>query len=88
MQVEENSAVSLAAGGDPGYTIESLFRTRGALRARKELEKGAKVTLVLADADGQTIANGVGYVRRVAFEEKRPKNGPRWTERTHTIAFD
>lgn len=80
--------LTFAVGGDqdePNPRV-AAFRVGGALaHESRQLEKGADVTVTIADRHGNVICQADGYVSQVAFKEHRPKDGPMFTERAHTI---
>lgn len=81
--------LTFAVGGDEHLPREATFRVTGALaHEHRQLEKGADVHIIIADRHGNLICQADGHVAQVAFKEHRPKDGPAWTERAHTIKID
>lgn len=74
-------------GSDAEYApAVASFKVSGALQhPTRQLEKGAECTVTVTDSDGVVICTADGYVSQIAFKENRPKDGPVWTERAHTI---
>lgn len=75
----------------PGHVVPDVasFKVTGALGSAQESLMGHRVTVTIADADGQVIAAGAGHVKGVGFKRhEATTRAPAYVERIHSIKLD
>jgi hypothetical protein len=81
--LRENLTLEVGGGKMPSV---ATFKVSGKLLVDDQMLRGDECTLTIANADGEVIAAGTGFVKGINFvTHEETESAPEFVERAHTI---